>query len=209
MNIDDLKDAWKNDEPTGMHLPLSTELLGKSTMAVNRIRKNMKSEFIATLVSYAVILFFMFGRPQISFLFNIASILVFTIFVLNCFYFLRFYIMYKRIGGYELNTRSSISKLTYELELNTEIYKTYNFAVAPLAVLITITLICSNATSSFIQHIFAANSYLSLSTLLIVFLVILISFALTYIGVNYHIRLQFGKYIEHLKHLMNDLESEG
>ena len=63
MNIDDLKDAWNNDEPGNMHLPLSTAMLGKTSSAVVKVRKNMRSEFIATLVSYLVIFGLLFGKP--------------------------------------------------------------------------------------------------------------------------------------------------
>ena len=38
MNIDDLKDAWNKDEPAGMHLPVSTAMLGKTSSAVATIK---------------------------------------------------------------------------------------------------------------------------------------------------------------------------
>jgi len=208
MNIDDLKDAWNNDEPKGMRLPVSTAMLGKTTSAVERLRKNMKAEFIATLVSYVIILVFMFGRPQISFLFNIACFLFFTILTLNCFYFSRFYVFYKSISRYDFNMKDSIRKITYELELNMEVYKTYNFSVAPIAVLITITLTCSQHTADFIQHILAAHAFISLGNMLLVFLIILISFMITYVCFSWHVRLQFGKYLAELKQVMNDLSEE-
>lgn len=208
MNIDDLKDAWNKDEPKGMHLPVSTAMLGKTNSAVERLRKNMKAEFIATLISYLVILAFMFGRPQISFLFNIASILFFTILVLNCFYFSRFYIFYKSISRYDFTMKESIRKITYDLELNVEVYKTYNLSVAPIAVLITVTLICSQKTSDFIQHILASGAYISWGNMLFIFLVILISFVITYVCFNWHVRLQFGKYLAELKQVTDDLGNE-
>ena len=54
MNIDELKDAWGQDEPKGMSLPVSTEALGKTTSVVGSIRKKMKAEFIALLIVYAI-----------------------------------------------------------------------------------------------------------------------------------------------------------
>src|SRR6185312_4927480 len=126
MNIDDLKDAWGKDEPKGMNLPMSTEMLGKTNSVVSRIRKNMRSELVALLVSYAILLVYLFAGVRTNFLFNITSILFFVILVLNCFYYFRFYVFYRSINRYDFNMRSSIRKITYELELNTEIYKTYN-----------------------------------------------------------------------------------
>jgi glucan phosphoethanolaminetransferase (alkaline phosphatase superfamily) len=208
MNIDDLKDAWSNDEPKGMQLPVSTAMLGKTNSAVERVRKNMKSEFIATLVSYVIIAIFLFGKPLTPFLFDIGCILFFTILVLNGYYFSRFYIFYKSIGSYSFNIKESVRKIAYELELNTEIYKTYNFSVAPLAVLTSLILYCGKWASSFIQQIFSSNSSLSPGNMLIVFLTILISFIITYICIGWHVRLQYGKYLAELKQVVDDLASE-
>src|ERR1700759_3165297 len=147
MNIDDLKGAWGKDEPAGMQLPDAGVILGKTTSAVDKIRKKMRSEFIATLVSYALIIGFIVfmsenfkGTQQGIFFLNAISLLLFTILLLNGYFFAKFYLFYKGIGRYDLATRESVRKIAYELELNTEIYKTYSISVMPLAVLITFTL---------------------------------------------------------------------
>ena len=208
MNIDELKDAWRNDEPKGMHLQVSTAMLGKTTSAVGRIRKNMKTEFIAVIVSYTMFTALMFYGLQSAFFFNVASIFMFIIIVLNGFYFFRFYLFYKSISRYDLNMRDSIRKITYELELNTEIYKTYSFCVTPLAVLISFTLLCGNRGLGFMHYILASKAFISPWNLLIAFAVILISFIITYICINHHVRLQYGKYITELKQVMDDLGDE-
>ena len=74
MNIDELKDAWSQDEPQGMSLPLSTEALGKTTSVVGSIRKKMKAEFIVLLVCYAIMVGFLFSRDQSSFFFDMIKI---------------------------------------------------------------------------------------------------------------------------------------
>lgn len=208
MNIDDLKDAWNNDKPKGMTLAANTGALGKTTSAVGKIRKNMKTEFIAVLVSYIMFIALMFYGVQSAFFFDVASIFMFIIIVLNGFYFFRFFLFYKSISRYDLNMNNSVRKFTYELELNTEIYKTYNFCVAPLAVLITFTLLCGNSAIGFRHFILASNFSTSPWNLLMAFSVILIAFIITYICVNLHIRLQYGKYITELKQIMSDLGDE-
>src|ERR1700739_4248674 len=107
MNIDDLKDAWGKDEPQGMKLPTNAEMLGKTTSVVSRLRKNMKSEFNALLISYAIIALFLFKGNQSPFFFNMSTILLFSILILNCFYYLRFYTFYKSVSKYDMNMRSS------------------------------------------------------------------------------------------------------
>ncbi|MDB4902398.1 MAG: hypothetical protein JWQ63_1679 [Mucilaginibacter sp.] len=208
MNIDELKDAWNQDEPKGMHLPVTTAMLGKTTSAIEKIRKNMKTEFIACLVCYVMLIILLFTNVQSSFFFNVASIFVFIILVLNCFYFFRFYIFYKSISRYNYNIKNSIRKITYELELNTEIYKTYNFCVTPLAVLGLFILLCGKKGLDYSWKILASNASTFPVNLLFVFLIILASFTITYICINSHIRLQYGKYLADLKQVMNDLGDE-
>jgi len=209
MNIDDLKGAWGKDEPMGMKIPVSTAVLGKTSSAVARIRKNMKTEFIAVLVSYTMFTALMFYGIQSALFFNVASIFMFVIIVLNGFYYFRFYVFYKSISQYDLNMRNSIGKIAYELELNAEIYKTYNFCVTPLAVIISFVLLCGNKGLGFMHYVLASKAFISPWNLLIAFAVILISFIITYICINHHIRTQYGKHITELKQVVDDLGDEG
>ena len=205
MNIDDLKDAWNHDEPKGMQLALSTAALGKTNSAIGRIRRNMKSEFIAVLISYIFFVSLMFYGIHSAFVFNVASVFMFIILLLNGFYFFRFYLFYKSISRYDLSMRNSIGKIAYELELNAEIYKTYNFCITPVAVLIAFILLCGNNGIGFSRYILSSNFFTSPQGLLTAFAVILVSFIITYICINLHIKTQYGKYLTELKLVMDDL----
>jgi hypothetical protein len=214
MNIDELKDAWGHDEPTGMHLPDSTAALGKTTSVVAKLRKNMKSEFIGVIVSYGILFYFtsmifVYGEANTSLVRNAISIPLFTIMALSCFYYSRFYIFYRSISRYDLNMRSSVRKFTYELELNTEIYKTYNFCVTPLAVLVATVVYGGKTGVGYIEYVLNSNFSASPWALLAAFAVILIAFTATYFGITYHVRSQYGKYVVELKKITNDLEDEG
>ena len=209
MNIDDLKGAWKDEAPKGMDIPVSTTIPGKTLSVVDRIRKNMKTEFIAVLVSYSMFIALMFYDVKSALFFNIASIFMFIIIVLNSVYYFRFFLFYKSIGRYDLNMKNSVRKAAYELELNAEIYKTYNFCVTPLAVLITFVLLCGNNGIGFMRYMLASNVFTSPWNLLIAFAVILISFIITYVCINHHVRTQYGKHISELKQVMDDLGDEG
>ena len=215
MNIDDLKGAWGKDEPSGMHLPNATAGLGKTTSVVGKVRKKMKSEFIGTLVTYVLLIAYIIfirasfnGVHQAVFFLNTISILLFTLFLLNGYFFLRFYTFYKNISRYDLGMKNSILKISYELELNIEIYKTYLLSVAPLAVLITFTLAGGKSIYDFLQSLLASSALLS-GNMLWMFSTVLISFLLTWFCVNLAIKLQYGKYLSELKQIAGDLGSEG
>ena len=104
-----------------------------------------------------------------------------------------------------MNLKDSIGKLTYELELNIEIYKTYNMCITPFAVLITFILLCGNNGLLFLKYIISQKAFISPLTLFYVFIVILISFITTYVCINIHIRQNYGKQLENLKRIKDDL----
>ncbi len=205
MNIDELKDAWSQDEPQGMSLPINTEMLGKTNSVVRTIRKKMRAEFIALLVCYAVIIGFLFSGDQSSFFIDMIKILLFCILLLNGFYYSRFYIFYKAIGRYDLNIKNSIRKIAYELELNAEIYKTYSFSAMPLSMLTAGAFIASKLNFIHMHNVFAPGSSMSASTMLWICSTILVSFIITYFLIGLSVRLTYGKYIDALKQVMVEL----
>ncbi|WPU92948.1 hypothetical protein SNE25_26855 [Mucilaginibacter sabulilitoris] len=209
MNIDELKDAWNNDDQhkNDQHLPATNITSGKTSSATGKLRRNMRNEFIATLISYAVILGALFGWHHPGYLFNMTYILLLILIVLNVYYFFKFYLFYKSMNGYDLNLKNSVRKVAYELELNIEIYKAYNFCIAPIAVLVAIGLLCGNQTAASIQQ-HLAGGIISTKLLLIMFANILISFIVVYACISWHVRSQYGKYLAELKMIMNDLEND-
>ena len=208
MNIDDLKDAWNNDEPQGMQLPDNTQALGKTNSVIDKVRSNMKSEFIVTIVVYPFLLWYLIANQQSSFFFNIGVILFFTILILNIYYYIRFYVFYKSIARYDFSIRESIRKITYELELNSEIYKTYNFCVTPLAILLIGALFCSRDISKYILQVLTSDSFLSQGGLLWMIFTGIITIGVTYGIHEYYIRSLYGKHIKELKIIINDLGDE-
>jgi hypothetical protein len=208
MNIDDLKDAWHNDEPQGMHLPDSTEALGKTTSVIAKVRSNMKQEFIGSIISYAILLWFMAYHHQTSFFLNLASILFLTVFMLNAYFYIRFYAFYKAIAKYDLNMRESIRKVAYELELNTEIYKTYNFCITPLVIILIVALFCGQGVSKYVLMILTSEKFLSSGVMLWLVLTAIASVIITYIINIYYIHALYGKYVKELKQVVDDLGSD-
>jgi hypothetical protein len=204
MNIDDLKDAWKNDEPKYAHASISVAMQGRTSSAVTKIRSKMRWEFIATIVSYLILLAVLFSG-QDPFLFNITCILFFVMILLNGYYFFKFYIFYQSMGRYDASLKSSISKVAYELELNTEIYKTYNFCITPLAVMVAIAILCGKAATRFIQTGLSAGPD-GTKHLLMILGIMLISFTVAFALIEVHVKTMYGKYLKELKSIISDLE---
>ena len=205
MNIDELKDAWNKDDSGDMRLHLDTARINKTTSVVGRLRKNMKAELFSLLISYAMVFAVLFRNVRSPLFFNITVVLLFSSLVITVFYFFRFYVFYKSIGQYDLSIVDSIRKITYELELNTEIYKTYSFSAIPLSVLTALALIASKIRFDHLNNAILTNSSpLSIDMMLYVFATILLSFVITYICINIHVGLSYGKYLADLKQVVDD-----
>lgn len=208
MNIDDLKDAWRNEETDFFRSPTIEAMHGKTVSAISRIRRNMKNELIATLFSYLIFIWFLFFRQTDAFLFNITSLLFFTMVILNTYYFFKFYVFYRSTSQYVSNLKHNITKVAYELELNIEIYKAYNFCITPIAIMVAIGILCDKQASKYILQGLTGSHNVALH-LLIMFGILLISFAGTYVFINLHIRNMYGKYLKELKLMIDDLAGDG
>jgi hypothetical protein len=101
--------------------------------------------------------------------------------------------------------KSSLRKIVYELELNTEVYKTYSFSAMPLSILTAGAFIAGKLNIIHLPNIFAHGNGIPANLMLWICLTILVSYVITYFLISLSVRLTYGKYIEELKQIMNDL----
>jgi hypothetical protein len=188
MNFDNLKDAWANDRTDDISLPVRKAALSETRSVVSTLRRNMKREIIFQLTGFAFLIPFVLLSPKNTLSMAIVSIALLLLLVQIMWYSFRFYLFYKAIGRYDLNLRKSIFKITYELELNIETYKTFNYIVTPLAALI---IIGSLTTSLFVILFMAGMTHL----------ISLFLFKL-------YVQIRYGRQLMELKKIMEDLESE-
>lgn len=205
MNIDDLKGAWKNDEPS-RGTSFKEMVMGKSISPIERIRSNMRMEFIVTIITYAIMLWFLFRNQQSSLFFNSTLITVFVLLILNTYYFTRFYIFYNSMSRFDVSTKESVERVAFDLQLNIELYRAYNLCVTPFALMITIFLLCGKWAITFLSV--ALNSQNAMFNLGYVLAALLISFVLTYLFTELHLRSKYGKPLKELKAILNELNTQ-
>lgn len=206
MNFDNLKDAWANDKTEDSHLPFRNVPVGKTSSAISRIRKNMKREFILQVAAFILLTLPLLNSSKNALSIFMVSIAIFLLLIQTVYYFFRFYLFYKATGRYDLSLKKSIYKFIYELELNIEIYKTFNYCAMPLIILIIIG--SSMDLTTFFQQKVADGSILKHTYLLFIFIVLIVSQIITFFLLNLHIRLRYGRYLAELKRIMEDLEIE-
>lgn len=131
MNLDNIKDLWNKD--TDAELPeISLEKQKEIATPLEKIRKNMKTEFWLSVASLPIIIiafYPMINSVQKGVLFALFYIMMMLIIV---YYFSRFYKLYKKINTQSFSTYHNLLQLRYELILNTELYKSYYVASFPI-----------------------------------------------------------------------------
>ena len=188
MNFDNLKGAWADDKTGDSPLPVRKVPLSETSSVVSKLRRNMKREFILQVIGFVFLILVVLRSPQNTSSVYIVSIAIFLLLAQTGYYLSRFYLFYKSIGRYDLSLRKSIFKITYELELNIEIYKTFNYFATPLVALIII--------GSRTDSLFVILILLTAAQIVSIFLLKL------------YIRTRYGRPLAELKKIMEDLETE-
>lgn len=188
MNFDNLRGAWADDKTDDIPLPVRKVPVNETSSLVSKLRRNMKREFIIQVMGFVVLFLFVLRSPQNTSSVSIAGIALFLLLVQTGYYFSRFYLFYKAVSRYDLSLRKSIYRITYELELNIEIYKTFNYCITPLVALIII----GSSTAS----------------LFVIFIVLGVAQIISFFLLKLYVRTRYGQQLAGLKKIMEDLETE-
>lgn len=205
MNFDSLKDAWVNDKREDSHLSFKSVPLNRAFTLVTKVRKNMKKEFISQVMAFILLIFILYGSVKGSLSIFVVSIAIFLLLAQTIYYFFRFYVFYRNTGRYDLSMRKSISGIVYELELNIEIYRTFNYCALPLVILI---IICGSTDLTAAIREVSGGSILRYRSLFYVFIKLILAQIALFFVLKWYIRRQYGRYLTELKKIMEDLETE-
>jgi len=198
MNIDELKNAWNNDASDNTP-EISIEQNNKINLPLEKIRKNMRMEFWSTVA----ILIFGFAVvwipvPEAPFKFKFyLTVLLFSMVIVVSFFFSKFFKLYKDISSPTLKTYDSLKDLMYQFDLNKQYYLSFMLSFVPFLVCELIIVI------EFLPHP-KPLSDLKVATLIISMLAVGL-FGLFLLG-KYWYRIFYGKYVQQIKNLLNELE---
>ncbi|SHG78560.1 hypothetical protein [Pedobacter caeni] len=204
MNFDDIKSAWNKESEQPIEIPKDIQSLKKAQMPLDKFRKNMRGEAIFQILALLMSAFipgFFKLIPALKIPFNSAYIL----FVITTLYFLiRFYKFYKKIGASSLNTKDSLYELNYDLKLNMELYKMFNFILLPVFLIFGAIILVNDNYAYFLKVITNEPGYFyiafGLTTLTIYTMVHF--FAIIWLNQYY------GKYAKEIESLISELKEE-
>ena len=131
MDLENLKQVWDKEKIESVP-EISLEKQKEIHTPLEIIRMNMRTEFWISVVSFslwAIMLPLMGKNTEQTYL---LVILVFIALTITGYYYLKFYIFYKKLNTKNLNTYHNILDLRYELVLNSELYKSFYTAFIPI-----------------------------------------------------------------------------
>ncbi|WP_427875545.1 hypothetical protein [Flavobacterium sp. MMS24-S5] len=204
MDFNDIQNAWNNEKPENVVLPSNLEKIQSANTPLDKIRKNLKNEFIYQIVS----IIFMGTIPLICH-FNTQMIflyyLIYSLFLAVCVYYLvKLYFFFKRLNATTLKTKDSLYETYFDIRLNMELYKTFGFSLTPFIVvyLLGFYFYGLSEKSGLLNHEFT-NGQLFGFFAIIVFTVLSMG-----ISLEWWVQKFYGKYAKEIKKVIDELKEE-
>ena len=204
MNFDDIKSAWNKESEQPIEVPKTIESLKKAQMPLDKFRKNMRGEAMFQVVALLASVFipgYFNLIPALRVSFNCTYI----IFVITTIYFLiRFYSLYRKIGHSSLTTKDSLYELNYDLKLNIELYKMFNYMLLTIFLVFGAIILVNFNYDYFMKVIVNEPGYFYIVFgLTVLSIYIMIHFFAT-IWLNQY----YGKYAKEIASLIAELKEE-
>jgi hypothetical protein len=204
MDFDEIQNAWNNDKPKNIVLPNNFEKIQSANTPLDKIKKNLKTEFYYQILSIV----FIGTVPLIA---NLPSkwaffyYLLFSLFVAVCvYYLLKLYFFYKRLNNTTLTTKDSLYETYFDIRLNMELYKTFGFALTPFLVLYLLGLYYYSFSKipGFFDHEFSNGQLVGF------FLVVVFGVLFMGISLEWWVHKFYGKFAKEIRKVIDELKEE-
>jgi hypothetical protein len=197
MNIDDLKNAWNEDDSFEETPEISIEQKNKINLPFEKMRKNMRMEFWSTvgIFVFAFVLIAVSAGP-FKFKFYITILIASMVFV-TFFFFSQFFKLYKNMSDPLMKTYDGLKDLLHQLNLNKQYYLSFYLAFVPFLVCELIIVL------EFIPRSIPLSD-LKIACILIGTVITVIP-ALFLFG-KWWFKILYGKYITQIENLLTELK---
>ena len=201
MDFNDIQNMWNDDKAENAVLPDNLEKIRAANTPLDKIRKNLKNEFIYQIISIIFI-----GFAPVIYDFPAKAVvpfyLLFSMFTAVCIYYLiRLFIFYKRLSNITLKTKDSLYETYFDIRLNMELYKTFGFALTPFLALFTI------GTAYYVMPAMQLGE-LSNSVLIALVIVVAISILIMGLILEWWVHYFYGKYAKEIRKVLDQLKED-
>ncbi|MDQ1161708.1 hypothetical protein QE422_002076 [Chryseobacterium sp. SORGH_AS 447] len=197
MNIDELKNAWNEDNFFDGTPEISLEQKNKINLPLEKIRKNMRMELWSTIAIF-VFAFTVIAVCGADFKFKFyLSILIASMVFVTFFFFSQFFKLYKNMSDPGMKTLAGLKDLLHQFHLNKQYYLSFYLSFVPFLVcelIIVLEFIPRPVPLSDVQ----------VASILIGTLVI--TMPLLFVIGKWWFRMFYGKYIVQIENLVRELE---
>lgn len=204
MDFNNIQSAWNNEETDKVVVPNQIEKLKSANMPLDKIRNNLKKEFMYQVIS----ILFLGSIPlvfQFSPLLMTAFYGIFALFLVICAYFLaKLFLFYKRLNAANTSTKDNLYDTYFDVRLNMELYKSFSYSIVPFALAFVLMIFLKDHSQEIIDVILHKKSGdFILGTFFGVFVGAMISVAfLTEWWVNHF----YGKYAKEVRKVIDELK---
>jgi len=201
MDFNDIQSAWDNEKTDEVIMPSSLKKIQSANTPLDKIRKNLKKEFIYQIIAIVFVAFtpLLYDFPKETFFLFYLIYSLFT--AVSIYYLVKLYMFYKRINKTDLRTKDSLYETYFDIRLNMEIYKTFGFAITPFLVLFLVGLLFYKEQGIDINNL--SDSFIITMFIVIVFSVLMMGVMLE-VWVHYF----YGKYAKEIRKVIDELKEE-
>ena len=201
MDFNEIQNMWNDDKAENALLPDNLEKIKAANTPLDKIKKNLRNEFIYQIISVVII-----GLAPSIYEFPDNAIvpfyLLFSMFTAVCIYFLvRLFIFYRRLNNITLKTKDSLYETYFDIRLNMELYKTFGFALMPFMLLFSFGFAYFLLPDIKISDI---NNTL-LIAIVITIMVSMLVFALM---LEWWVHFFYGKYAKEIRKVLDQLKED-
>ena len=201
MDFNDIQSAWNNENTKNVVVPTQLEKVQQANTPLDKIRKNLKNEFIYQIVSIVVVGFapYLNGFPEQAIT---PFYLLFSLFVaVSAYYLIKLFIFYKRLNKTALNTKDNLYETYFDIRLNMELYKTFGFALMPFMILFLVGVLYFTLPN-------AATLFTDSTNSIALFVSVLFSMLFMGVALEWWVHYYYGKYAKEIRTVLDELKEE-
>lgn len=206
MDFKDIQSAWDGDKPENVVVPTKLEKLKSANMPLDKIRKNLKNEFIYQFLSILFLglipVIYKFPPVMSTFFYGL-----FVLFLVICAYFLmKLYWFYKRLNSAETNTKDNLYDTYFDIRLNMELYKSFTYSLVPFALIFASMILLRDQTQEMMDFIlYKKSANLIIGSLFAGFISMMVTVAFF---TEWWINHFYGKYAKEIRKVLDELKEE-
>ena len=201
MDFNDIQSAWNNENTKNVVVPTQLEKVQQANTPLDKIKKNLKNEFIYQIVSIVVVGFapYLNGFPEQAIT---PFYLLFSLFVaVSAYYLIKLFVFYKRLNKTALNTKDNLYETYFDIRLNMELYKTFGFALTPFMILFLVGVLYFKLPN-------AATLFTDSTNSIVLFVSVLFSMLFMGVASEWWVHFFYGKYAKEIRTVLDELKEE-